>query len=135
MPKIEEYTPGDLADIVRSYRKRDLGLGDKYPLPDFSDPMLVNHLVARSDDGEFIGCAFQRRCVEASLVFDPQSANHEERMESLWNLQEGSADALRKQGFDRGYAFIAPKPEGFRAILEKYGWCPITDRTAMMFRF
>lgn len=135
MPRVSLYTPADLADVERVFRNRDLGLDSaKYPLPDFSDPLIRSNIVVRTSDGEFIGQAYTRALVEVSLVFDPVGSR-EERMKALWALHWGTMRDLQEKGYDRAVAFIAPKPEKFESVLKGHGWQPEEERKTLTFNF
>src|SRR5208282_4959227 len=106
MPIVSLYQPSDLADIERVSRGRDFGLDpQKYPLPDFGDPLIRSNIVTRTRDGQFIGAAYTRAMVEVSLVFDSFAGTNVERMKALWALHEGTRRDLTEKGYDRAACF------------------------------
>jgi hypothetical protein len=134
--QIKEYTPADLADIMRVFESRDTGLShERYPLPDFSDALLITKQVARTDSGEFIGCAFSRLLVETSLVLDDKAGSNRQRMHALWALHVSTRDELIDKGLDRAVAFVSPHIRGFENILERHGWQPEQERHTMTYSF
>ncbi len=136
MPRVSLYTPDDLADVQRVFAELDLGVDpQKYPLPDFSNPLIRSNLVVRTKGGEFIGCAYTRALVETALVLDPKVASNRERMIALWALHEGTRRDLTEKGYDRAVALITPKPVGYTDILKAHGWEPEEERKTLFYNF
>jgi hypothetical protein len=124
MLRVSLYQPDDLADIEKVFRSRDLGVdSNKYPLPDFSDPLVRSKVVVRSD-GKFVACGFSRACIETGLVFDPGVVDDADRRRALFALHYGILCDSKEKGYDKAFAFITPKPEGWSKVIEKLGWEP-----------
>jgi hypothetical protein len=134
--RIDLYQEADLADVERVFKGLDLGVDPaKYPLPDFSNPLIRSKLVARTAAGEFVGLAYTRALVETALILDPKVGTNRKRMLALWALHEGTRRDLTEKGYDRAVALVTPKPVGYDAILERHGWKKETERQTFFYDF
>lgn len=94
----------------------------RFPLPDFSSPMIEANEVVVDDRGEIIMAGIAHRTAEIYLLAPP-GFHPMVKMEAIRLLHQSIRDNIAPKGYSEAFSFVQPEFARFGRHLHKwFGW-------------